>query len=100
MNSLIIKNSKSIEEQGTPLIKCLSICEKNEILEVVSVNTGIRAKIRLANLGIVPGAKIIKKKSAPLKGPLEIEIRGFKLVIGRGIASKILVKCGIDCKVK
>ncbi len=72
-------------------------CEKGEIITVLSVKTGIKAKRRLANLGIVPGVKILKKKSAPLKGPLEIIVKGTSLVIGRGLAAKIMVRCQGQC---
>ena len=41
--------------------------------------------------------KIVKKKSAPLKGPLEIIVKGSSLVIGRGLATKIYVKCTEEC---
>ncbi len=98
MNNTITKKLKHVERQGIPLIRCLTQCEKNEVLLVDSVNSGGNAKNRLANLGIIPGSKIIKKKIAPLKGPLEIEIKGSKLIIGRGLASKILVKCPKKCQ--
>ncbi len=66
----------------------------------MSVKAGFGAKRRLANLGIVPGVKIIKKKSAPLRGPLEIIVKGSSLVIGRGLAEKIFVKCKDECNFK
>ncbi len=75
-----------------PIIKCLIDCTKEEELIIVRVNTGHNAKRRLANLGIIPGVKIIKKKAAPFKGPLEINVKGSLLVIGRGLATKIFVK--------
>jgi len=43
--------------------------------------------------------KIVKKKSAPLKGPLEIIVKGSSLVIGRGLAEKIVVKCSEECAI-
>jgi Fe2+ transport system protein FeoA len=49
-------------------------------------------------LGIVPGAQLLKKKSAPLRGPLEIIVKGSSLVIGRGLASKIIVRCSEECE--
>jgi len=82
----------------TSLVKCLTECEKGEIVTVISVNAGYKAKMRLANLGIIPGVKIKKKKSAPLKGPIEIVVKGSSLVIGRGIASKIIVRCKKECE--
>lgn len=54
--------------------------------------------MRLANLGIVPGVEIKKRKSAPLKGPVEILVKGTSLVIGRGIAAKIIVRCNKECE--
>lgn len=90
-------NKKDKETNGTPLIKCLTECEKGEEVVVVSVNAGYKAKTRLANLGVVPGTKIMKTKNAPFKGPLEIMVKGSSLVIGRGLASKIIVECNGAC---
>ena len=91
---------KTDEKKTNPvsLIKCLSDCNKGEELTVISVQAGHRAKRRLANLGIIPGIVIIKKREAPFRGPLEILVKGTNLVIGRGLASKIYVKCGTSCK--
>lgn len=67
-------------------------CQNGEEVTVLRVNAGLMAKKRLADLGIVPGVKIIKKQSALFRGPVEIIVRGSKLVIGQGLASKILVR--------
>jgi len=72
-------------------IKYLTECELGSVLTVLSVNAGLGAKTRLANLGIVPGVKITKKKAAPFRGPTEIIVKGTSIVIGRGLASKIVV---------
>jgi DtxR family Mn-dependent transcriptional regulator len=90
-------NNKENTINATPLIKCLTECEKGEEVVVVSVNAGHKAKTRLANLGLVPGTKITKTKNAPFKGPLEIIVKGSSLVIGRGLASKIMVECNSTC---
>lgn len=76
-----------------PLIKCLADCAIEEELIILRVNTGYNAKRRLANLGIFPGVKIYKKKAAPFRGPIEIIVKDSSLVIGRGLATKIFVKC-------
>ncbi|MFX1338535.1 MAG: ferrous iron transport protein A [Promethearchaeota archaeon] len=91
------KKSHEYKGYGTPLIKCLTECDKGEEVKVLSVDSGFKAKRRLANLGIVPGTIIKKKKEAPFHGPLEIYVKGTSLVIGRGIASKILVECNGAC---
>ena len=83
--------------QNTTLIKCLTECEKGSELTVIRVNAGRGAKNRLANLGIIPGVKIKKKRAAPFRGPVEIEVKGTSLVLGRGIASKIIVNCNGNC---
>ncbi len=83
--------------KNTPLIKCLNECNIGEELEVQKVDAGIMATQRLANLGIVPGVKIIISKAAPLNGPIEITVKGTKIVLGRGLVSKIIVKCNNSC---
>ena len=80
------------------LIKCLSECEIGDELLIARVNAGRMAKQRLANLGIIPGVKIIKNRVAPLNGPVEIIVKGTKIVLGRGLVSKIIVKCNNNCK--
>ena len=47
---------------------------------------------RLTDLGLTPGAEITVVKSAPFNGPLEVCVRGSRLAIGRGMASRILVE--------
>ncbi|MGB5912005.1 MAG: FeoA family protein [Promethearchaeia archaeon] len=74
-----------------PLIKRLIDCLIGEKVKVLRVNSGYHAKRRLANLGILPGVQIIKKKAAPFRGPVEIIVKGTSLVIGRGIAARIIV---------
>lgn len=79
-------------------LKALTECELGTELIVMGVNAGYGAKRRLAHLGIVPGVKIIKKKSAPFRGPINIIVKGTSLVLGRGLASKILVNCNGSCE--
>lgn len=73
------------------MIKRLIECSIGEKLKVLSVNAGHHAKRRLAHLGIIPGVTIIKKNIAPFRGPIEIIVKGSNLVIGRGLAARILV---------
>ena len=93
----LITNKKNHNAKGTSLIKCLTDCDKGEEVVVLSVNAGRNAKTRLANLGLVPGVKIIKRKKAPFRGPVQIIVKGSSLVLGRGLASKIVVKCNEVC---
>jgi ferrous iron transport protein A len=85
-------NSKPVS-----LIKCLTECDKGEEVEVVSVNAGFNASRRLYNLGIYPGSIIIRKQGAPFRGPLQVMVKGTSIVLGRGLASKIFVRCKALC---
>jgi len=64
----------------------------DEDAELISILGGQMVTKRLADLGLTPGTKIRVLRKAPFFGPIEIEVRGSALVLGRGIASKILVK--------
>jgi Fe2+ transport system protein FeoA len=46
---------------------------------------------RLTDLGFTPGTDVTVVKSAPFNGPLEVCVRGSRLAIGRGMASRITV---------
>lgn len=53
---------------------------------------------RLLDMGITIGAKISVIKVAPMKGPVEVSIRGSKLAIGRDIACNVFVELLQDNK--
>ncbi|MBA7533747.1 hypothetical protein ES705_25991 [subsurface metagenome] len=82
---------KDYSTKSNSILKHLSECPVGEKLKVLQVNAGYHAKRRLACLGIIPGVKIVKKKAAPFRGPIEIMVKGTSLVLGRGLASKIIV---------
>lgn len=47
---------------------------------------------RLADMGLTPGTKVTIIRSAPLNGPIEVLVRGYRLALGRGMAEKIFVE--------
>ena len=75
------------------LNKCILDCNKDVECLIIRIDGGIRAKIRLAHLGILPGMMIIKTMQAPFKGPITIMVKSASIVIGRGLAAKIMVRC-------
>ncbi|MHA1270550.1 MAG: FeoA family protein [Candidatus Helarchaeota archaeon] len=87
------ESSKSTNSGNKILVQCLTECKKMCKLKVISINAGFKAKKRLGDLGILPGTIIVKKKDAPFRGPVEIIVKGSSLVLGRGLAKKILVRC-------
>ncbi|MBT0158400.1 DtxR family transcriptional regulator [Candidatus Bathyarchaeota archaeon A05DMB-2] len=46
---------------------------------------------RLLDMGLTPGTKICVERVAPLGGPVELSVRNSKLVLGKGVASKVFV---------
>lgn len=59
---------------------------------ILSITAGWKATKRLADLGLTPNTRIKILRKAPLGGPIEVEVRGTKVVIGRGLAAKICAK--------
>ncbi len=64
----------------------------NQNAEVAFIDAGKEAAKRLADLGLTPSTPVKVLKKTLFFGPIEIEARGCKLALGRGIASKIWVK--------
>ncbi|HHS49062.1 MAG TPA: ferrous iron transport protein A [Desulfurella acetivorans] len=67
-------------------------CEVFQEVRVVGFDAGCRSKERLLQLGIIPGAILKIKRLAPFSGPLIVSIEGSDVVLGRGIAKKIIVE--------
>lgn len=97
--NLDVKNCKEcLAEQIT-----LQDKREKDLIAITSLTQGEKAKIafirggggvmqRLCDLGLTNGTEVSLLRSAPMQGPLEICVRGCKLVIGRGIAEKIFVQ--------
>lgn len=47
---------------------------------------------RLEDMGLTPGTNVTVIKSAPFQGPVELQVRGSRLAIGRGMAERIMVR--------
>lgn len=47
---------------------------------------------RIVDMGLTPGTKVTVIRSAPLNGPIEIYVRGYRLAIGREVAERIFVE--------
>jgi len=59
---------------------------------IVSVNGGRMLTKRLADLGLTSGTEIKILRRTLFSGPVQIEVSGSRLVLGRGLASKIQVE--------
>jgi ferrous iron transport protein A len=70
-------------------------------MSLIQMPTGVRARLvsfrdgggfqaRLAAMGLVPGAELHVCSNRG-HGPLVIEVKGSRMILGRGLAGKILV---------
>ncbi len=66
--------------------------ELGKSYRIRSIERGCVARMRMVSLGIVPGVIVKLKRKAPLRGPIVVEVDGSNVVVGRGIASKIIVE--------
>jgi ferrous iron transport protein A len=73
-------------------LKPLSDMEPGERGVVVSIACGLGAARRLAEMGLTPGVEVAVVRKAPLRGPVEVEVRDTRVVLGYGLASRIAVK--------
>ena len=56
------------------------------------VEGGREARQRLMDMGLTEGTEVAVRKRAPFRGPIEVSVRGSRLAIGYGLASKIAVE--------
>ena len=60
--------------------------------EVLAVTNDRDANRRLAQLGILVGAKLHVLRSAPMGGPVLLEVQGSTVALGRGLARGVSVR--------
>ncbi len=68
----------------------LAMAGSGRKVRLVSVTGGRAMCSHLAALGLIPGVEVEVKRNAP-GGPFILGLKGGQLVIGRGMAQKILV---------
>jgi Fe2+ transport system protein FeoA len=69
----------------------LSLVGAGSRVRLVCVRAGRGLVQRLAEMGFVPGDEI-EVASNGIPGPLVVLVKGTRLVLGRGMAEKILVR--------
>ena len=87
----VSKTESMIEQEGIRPIRLDRLAESKRA-KVIDIQGGWGVKRRLSQIGIHPGDKIAMVRYGPLRGPLVIEVHGFQLALGRGVASQILVE--------
>lgn len=69
----------------------LSKVHAGETVKLVGIEAGRGLNSRLASMGLVPNVKItVVNNSQP--GPFVISVKGSKVILGRGMANKIMIE--------
>lgn len=69
----------------------LSKVHAGETVKLVGIEAGRGLNSRLASMGLVPNVKItVINNSQP--GPFVISVKGSKVMLGRGMANKIMIE--------
>ncbi|MEM3728842.1 MAG: FeoA family protein [Candidatus Bathyarchaeia archaeon] len=92
----MFKNRRNPQKQGESknegelyALTDLAEGEKGIIIKAVG---GFGLVRRLAEMGLTPGVEVKLLRKGSFGGPVEVEVRGVALALGRGVASRVLVK--------
>ncbi len=69
----------------------LAMAQIGQIVRLLSVRAGKGLRKRLADMGLVPGAELEIVQNAT-SGPFIIRVKDSRIVLGRGMAHKIMVE--------
>jgi DtxR family Mn-dependent transcriptional regulator len=86
-------HSKGLEEVGKRRQNLISICnlKEGECGKISFIRGEHKTLQRLLDMGLTPGTSLSIVRIAPLKGPIEVAVRGSKLALGQDIASSVFV---------
>jgi len=85
------QNGASLSE-GRNRLTPLDEVGENKKARVMDIQGGWGVKRRLSQIGIHPGDVVTVMRYGALRGPMVIEVHGFQLALGRGVASQIFVE--------
>ena len=86
---------KGLEEVGKRNQNLVSICtlKEGDKGKVSFIRGEHKVLQRLLDMGLTPGTSVSVVRVAPLKGPIEVGVRGSKVALGQDIASNVFVDC-------
>lgn len=73
-------------------IKSLADLEVGETGRVVEVQAREPLALHILEIGLVTGAKVRYLRSAPLGGPIQVEVDGFLLSLRRSEAKTVIIE--------
>jgi len=93
---MMFRNRKNAQRQNTARnegeLHALTDMAEGEKGVIVKALGGFGLVRRLADMGLTPGVEVKLLRKGSFGGPVEIEVRGVTLALGRGVASRVLVK--------
>ena len=75
-----------------PLITQLSHLKPGEQGQVAFVRSGKQSGKRIQDMGLTPGTFIKMVNAAPFRGPVEVEVRGTSVALGKGLAGQVYIQ--------
>lgn len=78
-------------ESQPGLLTELSNMKNGEVGKIAFIRGGDRACQRLLDMGLTNGAEIKVLNAAPFKGPIQVNVRGSTLALGRGLSNHVYV---------
>ena len=69
----------------------LRLAAQGQELELISVQSGQGLALRLAAIGLVPGARFILESGGKSR-PVLVSVGGARLILGSGVAHRMLVR--------
>ncbi len=69
----------------------LSEVEPGSVVVIADVHGNPEVRKKLLDMGLIKGAEVKVVRNAPLKDPMEIEVKGYNLSIRKVEAEKVLV---------
>jgi DtxR family Mn-dependent transcriptional regulator len=86
-------HKKGLEEVGKRNQNLVSMCSLREGDQgrVSFIRGEHKVLQRLLDMGLTPGTNVNVVRIAPLKGPIEVNVRGSKVALGHDIASNVFV---------
>jgi len=75
---------------GDKQLRPLSVVKEGETVKLAGINAGQGLKSRLTTMGLLPNVEItVINNSHP--GPFVISVKNSRMMLGRGMAHKIMV---------
>jgi ferrous iron transport protein A len=68
----------------------LSLVQAGQTVRIAAINAGYGLRVRLVSMGLLPNVEVtVIKHGRP--GPFVVAVKGSKVVLGKGMADKIMV---------